>query len=105
MTNTITAFATTLYNSKNFWCNLEAGLHDVDLGNNLGLPSDVAVNQWLMIPVQVNSENVVTVGVMESSSSQTYVSWEIRHIQQVVIYSKVQGKSIVAIAITHAIYM
>ena len=28
-----------------------------------------------------------------------------RHIQQVVTYSKVQGKSIVVIAITHAVYV
>ena len=66
MTNTITAFATTSSNSysKNFWCNLEAGLHDVDLGNNLGLPIDVAVHQSLMIPVHVNSENA-NLGIFE----------------------------------------
>ena len=64
MANTITAFANTSSNSKNFWCNLEAGLHDVDLGNNLGLPIDVAVNQPLMIPVHVNSENA-NLGIFE----------------------------------------
>ena len=42
---------------------------------------------------------------MDSSSSQTEAWWQMRHIQQVAFYSKVKGKSIVAIVITHAIYV
>ena len=40
---------------------------------------------------------------MDASSSQTQVCWQMRCVQQVAIYSKVQGKSIVAIVRIHAI--
>ena len=47
-----------------FRCNLEAGLHDVDLGNNLNLPITVDTGSKLKIPVHVNSENT-SLGIFE----------------------------------------
>ena len=47
---------------------------------------------------------IATMSFMDVSSSQTQVCWQTRCVQQIAIYSKVQGKSIVAIAIIHVIY-
>ena len=62
--NYIIAYAGNLSSNKSFVCNLEAGLHDVDLGNNLELPIDVDVNDEIKIPVHVNSENA-NLGIFE----------------------------------------
>ena len=50
--------------SEKFRCNLEAGLHDLDLGNDLNLPITVNTGRELKIPVHVNSENT-SLGIFE----------------------------------------
>ena len=71
MQNYITAFANNLSRRAMFWGKLEAGLHDVDLGNNLDLPIAFDENDSFIIPVHVNSENtdlgIVELNVLYSS--------------------------------------
>ena len=53
-----------LSGNTTFRCDLEAALHDIDLGTNLSLPIAVDRGNVLEIPVHVNSENAA-LGIFE----------------------------------------